>query len=204
MANEWVGEAGPERYRRPGCGHGECTTADTPCRYESGSQVIGAAETDAIAGGYAQVRLDAPRLKQWGPEDLDRCEHGRHSIDHCADCPGGVSSGNTFLLVPVPTGNDHPENVRIVDGRIEVRIGTMVRGEPIWVVVRDKPREAEVTSEEADGKLPCSECGHRVRPGRHTVAECTRFQIEDAEKSKTGSDTAPSRLPIDEEGHYRG
>lgn len=29
--------------------------------------------------------------------DLDRCEHGRHSIDHCLMCPGGQSTGNLCL-----------------------------------------------------------------------------------------------------------
>lgn len=29
--------------------------------------------------------------------DLDRCEHGRHSIDRCLMCPGGQSTGNLCL-----------------------------------------------------------------------------------------------------------
>jgi hypothetical protein len=28
---------------------------------------------------------------------LDRCEHGRHMIDSCFNCPGGRSSGNPRL-----------------------------------------------------------------------------------------------------------
>lgn len=138
------------------------------------------AELDARDARVA-AKIRRAAAVRWSPADLDRCEHGRHSIDSCYDCPGGLSHGNPFLLTPVPVGNDHPENVRVVDGRIEVRIGTMVRGEPIWVVVRDKPREAQMTEQPADdGKLPCSECGHRVRPGRHTVAECIRNQQDDA------------------------
>jgi hypothetical protein len=31
-------------------------------------------------------------------EDLDRCEHGRHSIDPCMMCPDGQSTGNLFLV----------------------------------------------------------------------------------------------------------
>ena len=96
-----------------GCGHGECTTPGN-CRY---------------AGAAEPVR--------WSPADLDRCEHGRHSIDRCFDCPAGTSSGNPFLINPDRTGY----TMRTVDGRVEVRIGTMVHGEPIWVVVRDAPRE---------------------------------------------------------------
>lgn len=62
----------------------------------------------------------------WTQADLDRCEHGRHSIDSCFDCPGGMSSGNAFLMSLTPW-------TRTVDGIRQVRIGTMVRGEPIWV-----------------------------------------------------------------------
>lgn len=72
--------------------------------------------------------------------DLDRCEHGRHSTDSCFGCPGGKSAGNPFLFTEIPPHNAFPENVRYEDGRVEVRIGTMVHGEPIWVVVRDRPR----------------------------------------------------------------
>ena len=74
----------------------------------------------------------------WSAEVLDRCEHGRHSIDSCFDCPGGHSTGN---LWPGQVAAN-PDGVRTVEGRIEVRIGTAHRGEPIWVVVRDTPREA--------------------------------------------------------------
>lgn len=30
-------------------------------------------------------------------EDLDRCRHGRHTIDPCLECPGGKSAGNQYL-----------------------------------------------------------------------------------------------------------
>lgn len=93
--------------------------------YNGGEQSQRAAET---------VRF--PGVK-WSPADLDRCEHGRHSIDSCFDCPGGRSSGNTMLLDP----SEHATPlVRNIDGRTEIRIGTMVRGEPIWAVARDTPR----------------------------------------------------------------
>lgn len=29
--------------------------------------------------------------------DLDRCVHGRHSVDPCLACPGGTSTGNPHL-----------------------------------------------------------------------------------------------------------
>ena len=77
------------------------------------------------------------RYVKWSPSDLDRCEHGRHSIDNCYDCPSGESSGNPFLINQRNAGH----TMRTRDGQTEVRIGTMVHGEPIWVVVRDKPRE---------------------------------------------------------------
>jgi hypothetical protein len=84
-------------------------------------------------------------VADWRPEDLDRCEHGRHSIDDCFDCPGGRSTGNLFLQpetgCPCYPETSPPDRVRAVDGRTEVRIGTTVRGEPIWVVAVDKPRE---------------------------------------------------------------
>lgn len=209
--------------RTQGCGHGECTTAETPCRYETPGCAPKLPDRTPEEAAYprtpedfyratagAEVRPSRPvslfeqmggtltgptrsvsaivadAEARWHPSDLDRCEHGRHSIDYCFDCPGG-NKGNPFLLDAVPHEADHrPRHVRTVDGRVEVRIGTMVRGEPIWVVVRDMPRvnvnkEAEpMTEQEADGKLPCSECGHRVRPGRHTQAECIRNQQDDA------------------------
>ena len=168
--------------RTQGCGHGECTTADTPCRYESGSQAVGTALSSAPAGGTAEVWLrmngaTQPDGVRWTAADLDRCEHGRHSADHCFDCPGGHSVGNEFLFVQ--SGELRQWGFREVEGRWEVRIGTMVRGEPIWVVVR-KSKEANVTEEEADGRLPCSACGHRVRPGRHSLEQCAENQRADA------------------------
>jgi hypothetical protein len=87
-------------------------------------------------------------MADWLAEDLDRCIHGRHSIDACLDCPNGKSTGNLFLLPEddcpcYPAPAVAPIRIRIEDGRTEVRIGTMVRGEPIWVVAVDKPREGE-------------------------------------------------------------
>lgn len=76
---------------------------------------------------------------RWSPADLDRCVHGRHSIDHCFDCLGGPK--NLFLMAPSTLPVD--ERVRHHGGVWEVRIGTMVHGEPIWVVVRDAPRETQ-------------------------------------------------------------
>jgi hypothetical protein len=55
--------------------------------------------------------------------DLDRCEHGRHSIDGCVSCPNGWSTGNLFL-----------ENGQ--------RIGTTLYGEPI-IVVTIRPKRTQ-------------------------------------------------------------
>ena len=81
----------------------------------------------------------SPDWKQcrWSPADLDRCEHGRHSIDSCFDC--GDSPMNLFLMKPSHYPID--QRVRIVDGQWQIRIGTMVRGEPIWVVATDRRRK---------------------------------------------------------------
>lgn len=53
--------------------------------------------------------------------DLDRCEHGRHSIDPCFGCPDGQSTGNLYLE----------------DGQ---RIGTDHAGQPIYAEPRRSPR----------------------------------------------------------------
>lgn len=76
---------------------------------------------------------DGPR---WTKDDLDRCEHGRHSIDPCFGCPDGQSEGNKFLLT-----RDSSERIRIEDGNVEVRIGTTIYGMPIWVVAKAKGRQ---------------------------------------------------------------
>ncbi len=55
--------------------------------------------------------------------DLDRCEHGRHSIDNCSSCPDGWSTGNKFL-----------ENGQ--------RIGTTLYGDPIFVETVRPPRNS--------------------------------------------------------------
>lgn len=59
---------------------------------------------------------------RWKIEDLDRCEHGRHSIDPCFGCPGGWSLGNQFL-------------------EAGQRIGTTLGGEPI-LAVPARPRRS--------------------------------------------------------------
>lgn len=80
---------------------------------------------------------EAPR---WIEGDLDRCEHGRHSIDHCAGCRDndGMSHGNQFLIRPPGAP---PYAVRESAQGTEVRIGTAVHGEAIWVVAKASPRE---------------------------------------------------------------
>lgn len=67
----------------------------------------------------------------WNEYDLDRCEHGRHSVDPCSDCPDGKSSGNLFLMRPWEVAIDDRRR-RHKSGEYEVRIGTRVHGEPIW------------------------------------------------------------------------
>lgn len=79
----------------------------------------------------------------WSPADLDRCEHGRHSIDSCFDCPRGKSVGNRFLVAP---SQANPGQTRVTNEGLEVRIDTMVRGESIWVVAVASPRTEGVDS----------------------------------------------------------
>jgi hypothetical protein len=89
-----------------------------------------------------QVRPDALPVSdtRWIPADLDRCEHGRHSIDPCADCPGGQSTGNRFLW-GLTLGHHAEMTARAAEGL--VRIGTTVRGEPIYVRPIREARRAE-------------------------------------------------------------
>lgn len=141
-------------------GHHSVYPDDTP---EKGKQTeIGTAVTDAKPGETVDVVLfPAPDWNQtphedvfpssirWDPADLDRCEHGRHSIDSCFDCPEGQSHGNPYLLsahsgqgqVRLDSGQSEIRVRQSMTGEIQVRIGTMYSGEPIWVVVRDKARE---------------------------------------------------------------
>jgi hypothetical protein len=73
---------------------------------------------------------DSPLAVHWSADDLDRCEHGRHSLDPCADCPDGRSTGNLFLL-GLATGS-YPERIETRTGSL-VRIGTTRYGSPIYV-----------------------------------------------------------------------
>lgn len=99
--------------------------------------VIGTALGDAKAGEEVSVSLSGewgvhpPREERWSPADLDRCEHGRHSIDHCSGC-GGMSSGNLFLEALLTRKGPNGER--------QIRIGTMVRGEPIWITPKRESR----------------------------------------------------------------
>jgi hypothetical protein len=66
--------------------------------------------------------------KNWVIADLDRCEHGRHSIDTCFSCPGGWSSGNLYLSrIAVLEDHDYGPGER-------VRIGTTLGADPIYVI----------------------------------------------------------------------
>jgi hypothetical protein len=93
---------------------------------------------------------EQPNEPRWTFADLDRCEHGRHSIDPCYGCPNGFNTGNQYLMSPsryhegggIPRGELNRKRVRqLSTGQIQVRIGTMVRGEPIWVTTYNEPRE---------------------------------------------------------------
>lgn len=87
--------------------------------------------TDEILSGLTEwTRNEHPKVK-WHPSDLDRCQHGRHSVDSCFDCPGGQSSGNLFLD---PLAGPKMRETRLATN--EFRIGTMVHGEPIFVCYR--------------------------------------------------------------------
>lgn len=66
------------------------------------------AEGDLTARALAAVLLD-----------LDRCEHGRHSLDPCHSCPDGKSTGNKLM----PPGR---------------AIGHTVHGDRIWVPPADQ------------------------------------------------------------------
>jgi hypothetical protein len=109
--------AGPPEEPKP--------CAAVPC------PAVGPAEAMAVASQAVATGLEgvasAERLL-WTAADLDRCEHGRHSVDDCLSCPGGRSTGNLFLV-------ERTEWKTRDAGGLEVRIGTTVRGEPIVVCV---------------------------------------------------------------------
>ena len=46
--------------------------------------------------------------------DLDRCEHGRHSLDSCSQCSYLDSRGNTFLKSGQRIGTDLSGNAIVV------------------------------------------------------------------------------------------
>lgn len=79
-------------------------------------------------GGLAAIaaRRGEPNVSiHWTKDDLDRCEHGRHSVDLCHSC-GGMSHGNRFLIEP-------GTYVTLLKGEHWVRIGTTAHGLPILV-----------------------------------------------------------------------
>lgn len=74
----------------------------------------------------------------WSVADLDRCEHGRHSLDACDGCPGGKSTGNLYLLnmgvAPLAVSIDEANGVQTV------RIGTTYDRRPIRMRPDRRPR----------------------------------------------------------------
>lgn len=97
-------------------------------------------------GVRACLRTSSEKFGQdgWVASDLDRCEHGRHSVDPCADCPGGWSTGNLYMTMPA--GSSRRMLGATEDGTVMVRIGTTVHAEPINVpinvpIIRARPEE---------------------------------------------------------------
>jgi hypothetical protein len=86
----------------------------------------------SVADRGQALPVDATEVR-WDASDLDRCIHGRHSIDSCVSCPDGMSAGNRFLA----EGGD---SITIMDGDALLRIGTTMRGNPI-LVRPDRRRE---------------------------------------------------------------
>lgn len=85
------------------------------------------ADEDTYAPGMGK------QASKWDATDLDRCEHGRHSIDNCFGCPDGASTGNLFLLGGRVQSDSNAEGCR-------VRIGTTLYGEAIVVWARRAAR----------------------------------------------------------------
>ena len=88
-----------------------------------------------IAARVVSAEPEMPR-RTYPMADLDRCVHGRHSIDDCLCCPGGMSWGNPYA------------------GAKSGRVGTDYSGHPIdavdvvdynpaAVIARRPPRESE-------------------------------------------------------------
>ena len=97
------------------------------------------------APDYPSASLQRPgNRRDWSPEDLDRCEHGRHSTDNCFGCPGGWSTGNLFLArIAVLEDRD-------CEAGEQVRIGTTLGGEPILVTpIRRLRPDAPATAQAA-------------------------------------------------------
>jgi hypothetical protein len=100
-----------------------CTAVPCPAVGPAEAVAVG---LEAVAVGLEGV-YSAEQLF-WTSADLDRCEHGRHSVDDCLSCPGGRSTGNLFLMGPAH--GDTRQGVH-ASGTVSTRIGTTVRGEPI-------------------------------------------------------------------------
>jgi hypothetical protein len=97
-------------------------------------EALGRAASDSTE----ELRIDADANVKWSPEDLDRCDHGRHSIDDCFGCPDGRSTGNMYLSLWVGAQRRG----------VKVRIGTTLGGKPIFVEpARFRDGETEVVSD---------------------------------------------------------
>lgn len=95
-------------------------------------------------------QTNSAATRTWRPEDLDRCEHGRHSRDNCLGCPGGWSTGNLYLAWPF-TGLKSPG--------ASVRIGTDYGGNPIMVTPIEVPEDEAARERQ-----------------RHSIARAVRYR----------------------------
>lgn len=122
----WHDSGRPEKPGKPGDAHN--ALADARWNRELYETCARAQARQRLSGRGTWTPSGLPVGVQfgWNVADLDRCEHGRHSIDHCYGCPNGVSTGNLFLM---SGGSAQAAE----DGTVGVRIGTTVRGEPIVV-----------------------------------------------------------------------
>jgi hypothetical protein len=100
---------------------------------ENGPPEHTASYPTTATGPNGEVYVVGEKPVTWSPDDLDRCEHGRHSKDACDSCPNGKNTGNLFLN---PAGlHAWTRDMR------QRRIGTNVHGEAIFVTYDSRDME---------------------------------------------------------------
>jgi hypothetical protein len=119
-----------------------CTPAPDPEHVARQTELLSQLGVELF--GRSELAPPNEATRPWKPEDLDRCEHGRHSIDNCFSCPGGWSTGNLFLArIAVLEDHDYGSGER-------VRIGTTLGGDGIWVTpIRQLRPDAPATAHHA-------------------------------------------------------